>query len=378
MRPVAGWGAIPRHGAHLECHDVGVKCTAALAAFSLAALAACGASATVQEQAGDAVASFVNNDRDLSDAEFDTACLRRTALGLSDEVAQGIVDDGGEVDLDVDDDDRDDVYDFYNCADDRGLARLIEDQTGDVDARCLEDAFEDIDPGDFLSDADGDRPGSLGNFRRVVSCIPPDPEPTEPDQSVPETTVPDSIVPDTTTTTIPETTTTTTTTVPVATIPPTPAPTLPPVMEETPRPMGPDNSPLGFAEDAEIFLNDDQIVADAVGGDVDSVFCLTPSTANIGTRFLCFGSAVNFGLIEFEVEITEPAAYLVQDFRDSLTSDRILVFIILDVAFAGEDLAYDQICVRGFLANLPDDQVSTVLDDNGDMGSIAGLAPCIL
>ncbi|MEP6152262.1 MAG: hypothetical protein ABJ385_10250, partial [Ilumatobacter sp.] len=203
-----------------------MKRTATLAAVSVAALAACGASATVQEQAGDAVASFVDDDRDLSDAEFDDDCLRRTALGLSDEVAQAIVDDGGEVDLDVDDeDDRDDVYDFYNCADDRELARLIEDQAGDVDARCLEDTFEEIDPGDFLSDADGDRPGSLGDFRRVVSCTSSDPEPTDPDPSPPDTT---TTVPETTTTTVPETTTTTststTTTAPPTTPPPTPPP----------------------------------------------------------------------------------------------------------------------------------------------------------
>lgn len=102
---------------------------------------------------------------------------------------------------------------------------------------------------------------------------------------------------------------------------------------------------------------------------------LTPSNANIGTRFLCFGSAVNFGSIEFEVQITEPAAYLVQDFRESLSADRVLVFIIFDVSLAAEEFSYDQLCIRGLLADLPDDQVSTVFDEGTDKAAVAGLAP---
>lgn len=343
-----------------------MKRIAPLTAFSLAALGACGAGATVQEQAGDAVAAYVNDDNDLSDADFDTACVRRTALGLTDDIAQGIVDRDGRVDLDVDDDDRDDVYDFYNCADDRDLARLIERDSGSVDAACLEAAFEQADPGDFLSDADADRPGRLGDFDQVATCSLATPEAEVPATTATETTVPPPTAP---------TATTTTTTVPPTTAPPT---TARPAMEETPRPMSdPNSGAQGFAEDAENFLNDDSIVSDAVGGDVSSTFCLTPSDANISTRFLCFGAAVGFGSIEFEVEITEVAAYLVQDFRESLSADRLVVFIVLDAAFALEDLAYDQPCMRDFLANLPDDQVATVFDETSEMSSISGLVPCL-
>lgn len=354
-----------------------MKRTAALTVFSIVALVACGAGATVQEQAGDAVAEFVNDDDDLSDADFDTACVRRTALGLTDEVAQGIVDRDGRVDLDVDEDDRDDVYDFYNCADDRDLARLIERESGTVDADCLELAFDEADPGDFLSDADGDRAGRLGDFDQVSTCSASTPVDSVVDSTVPETTVPETTVPETTvtpTTAPPETTTTTTTT--TTTVPPT---TTPPAMEEAPRPMSdPNSGAQGFADDAEIFLNDDPIVSDAVGGDVESTFCLAPSNANVGTRFLCFGAATGFGSIEFEVEITEVSAYLVQDFRESLSADRLVVFIILDAAFVSEELPYDQICVRNFLASVPDDQVGDIFDENTQMNSVDGLAPCLL
>lgn len=353
-----------------------MKRIASLTAFSIVAFTACGTSATVQEQAGDAVASFVNDDDELSDADFDTACVRRTALGLTDEVAEDIVDRDGWVDLDVDDDDRDDVYDFYNCADDRDLARLIERESGTVDSDCLEAAFDADGPGDFLSEADGDRPGRLGDFDQVVSCTSESDETVIPETTVPET-VPETTVPPTTappTTAPPATTTTTTTT--TTTLPPT---TTPPAMEETPRPMSdPNSGAQGFAEDAEIFLNDDPAVENAVGGDVESTFCLTPSDANIGTRFLCFGAATGFGSIEFEVEITEPAAYLVQEFRESLSADRLVVFIVLDASFVTEDIPYDQVCVRDFLANLPDDQVSTVFDENTQMANVAGLVPCII
>ena len=354
-----------------------MKRTAALTVFSIVALVACGAGATVQEQAGDAVAEFVNDDDDLSDADFDTACVRRTALGLTDEVAQGIVDRDGRVDLDVNEDDRDDVYDFYNCADDRDLARLIERESGTVDADCLELAFDEADPGDFLSDADGDQAGRLGDFDQVSTCSASTPVDSVVDSTVPETTVPETTVPETTvppTTAPPETTTTTTTT--TTTVPPT---TTPPAMEEAPRPMSdPNSGAQGFADDAEIFLNDDPIVSDAVGGDVESTFCLAPSNANVGTRFLCFGAATGFGSIEFEVEITEVSAYLVQDFRESLSADRLVVFIILDAAFVSEELPYDQICVRNFLASVPDDQVGDIFDENTQMNSVDGLAPCLL
>lgn len=354
-----------------------MKRTAALTVFSIVTLVACGAGATVQEQAGDAVAEFVNDDDDLSDADFDTACVRRTALGLTDEVAQGIVDRDGRVDLDVNEDDRDDVYDFYNCADDRDLARLIERESGTVDADCLELAFDEADPGDFLSDADGDRAGRLGDFDQVSTCSASTPVDSVVDSTVPETTVPETTVPETTvppTTAPPETTTTTTTT--TTTVPPT---TTPPAMEEAPRPMSdPNSGAQGFADDAEIFLNDDPIVSDAVGGDVESTFCLAPSNANVGTRFLCFGAATGFGSIEFEVEITEVSAYLVQDFRESLSADRLVVFIILDAAFVSEELPYDQICVRNFLASVPDDQVGDIFDENTQMNSVDGLAPCLL
>ena len=354
-----------------------MKRIAALTAFSTVAFAACGTSATVQEQAGDAVAAYVNEDDDLADADFDTACLRRAALGLTDDIAQDIVDREGRVDLDVDDDDRDDVYDFYNCADDRDLARLIERESGSVDADCLEAAFEADGPGDFLSDADGDRPGRLGDFDQVVSCAATsdqtDVAETTVPETVPETTAPPTTAPPTTVppTTVPPTTTTTTTTLPPV--------TTPPAMEEVPRPMSdPSSGAQGFADDAEIFLNDDPAVENAVGGDVESTFCLTPSDANIGTRFLCFGAATGFGSIEFEVEITEPAAYLVQAFRESLSADRLVVFIVLDASFVTEEIPYDQLCVRDFLANLPDDQVSTVFDENTQMSNVAGLVPCII
>ena len=140
----------------------------------------------------------------------------------------------------------------------------------------------------------------------------------------------------------------------------------------------PDSGAQGFADDAETFINDNPIVSDAVGGDIDSTFCLTPSDANIGTRFLCFGAATGFGSIEFEVEITEAAAYLVQDFRESLSADRLVVFIILDAAFVTEALPYDQICVRDFLAGVPDGQVGDIFDENTQMSSVQGLAPCLL
>lgn len=353
-----------------------MKRIAPVAIASIAALAACGADASIQEQAGDAVATFVNEDRDLSDADFDTACVRRTALGLTDEVARDVVDDDGRVDLDVNDDDRDDVYDFYNCADDRDLARLIERESGSLDANCLEEAFESADPGNFLSDADGDRPGRLGDFDSVESCNATVPPATAPATTASETTIPETTVPETTTTTTAPPTTVAETTTTTTTAPPT---TAPPAMEETPRPMSdPNSGAQGFADDAEMFLNDDPVVENAVGGDVTSTFCFTPSDANIGTRFLCFGAATGFGSIEFEVEITEAAAYLVQDFRESLSADRLVVFIVLDAGFVTEELSYDQLCVREFLADLPDDQVSTVFDDSDQMSSVAGLVPCIL
>ena len=374
-----------------------MKRLAPLAISSIVALAACGTGATVQEQAGDAVATYVNDDNDLSDADFDTACVRRTALGLTDDIAQDIVDDEGRVDLDVDDDDRDDVYDFYNCADDDDLAQLVAEESGAVAASCLEAAFEADDPSDFLSDADTDRPGRLGDFDQVVDCAAgnievnrgPDTtsaETTAPPATVPETTVPPTTAPPTTAppttappTTAPPTTAPPTTAPPTTAPPATPAPTTPPAMEERPQPMSdPNTGAAGFAADAEDFLNNEQIVEDAVGGAIDNVFCIAPSNANVGTRFLCFGSAVNFGFIEFEIEITEPAAYLVQEFRESLSTDRILVFIVLDSGFIDADLPYDQICVRNFLANLPDDQVATVFDEDMSMMSIDGLVSCVL
>ena len=150
-------------------------------------------------------------------------------------------------------------------------------------------------------------------------------------------------------------------------------------MEEVPQPMSdPVGGAEGFATDAAAFLNDDPLVSDALGGDVSSVFCFTPANSDIGAMFLCFGAADGFGSIEFVVEITDTAAFLVTDARESLSADRLLVFIRLDAAIADGDLAYDQLCTRDFLAGLSDDEVSTVFDDSTDMNSIAGLDSCIL
>lgn len=363
-----------------------VKLPATITAISAVTLASCGTSATLQERAGDAVASHVTSDRDLSDVEFDEGCLQRTALGLTDEIAQDVVQRDGDVDLDVDDNDRDDVYDFYNCADERDLARLIQRESRvDIDARCLEELFENTDAGAYLDEADGSRAGRFGDFDQVVSCSLASPEVTAPPATAAPATPPPATAPPTTpppTTTPPTTTPPTTappTTAPPATAPPTTAPPTTVAIPDTPRPMSDTNTGAeGFGEDAATFLNDDAAVQDAVGGDVTSTFCFTPSNTDIGTRFLCFGAATNFGSIEFEVEITGSAEYLVQDFRVSLSADRLLVFIVLDAAFETEDLGYDQRCVRDFLAVLPDDQVTTIFDDTADMNSIAGLAPCIV
>ena len=160
-------------------------------ALGAALLGACGGAASLQDRAADAVNAYIVGDATLADADFDVDCVESAAAGLTDEVAQEIVDDNGRIDFDVDDRDRDDVYDFYNCADERDLARAIEDDQRDaVSADCLEDVFDEEGASAYLNEIDGDDPGRFGEFDNVDSgqcgddCCEPVPPPEPPASTV--------------------------------------------------------------------------------------------------------------------------------------------------------------------------------------------------
>ena len=318
--------------------------------------AACGGSDSIQEQAGAAVNAYIADDEALSDADFDEDCVERTANGLTDDVARDVVDDNGRVDFDVDDRDRDDVYDFYNCADERDLARVIEDDLGAEvsSASCFEALFDDRGASEVLNERDGDDPARLGDFDNLATgecgdeCCEPVPPPEPPPSTVPATTVP----PETTSTTSTTTTTTTTTT----STPPTTTPA-------QPMPGGSDSTPDEYAVQSADFLNNDLAVSDAVGGDVSGVVCTPPSRTAVGTNYLCVGEAAGFGPIEFTVEIDALDSFLVTDFRAAASIAKTTFVDALVVGLTAEDLLVDQVCVRDVVDGLPEDEVQIVVDN---------------
>ena len=339
-----------------SCGHRPVPRTIPLLAGITLALAACGGSATIQDQAADAVNAYIDDDPVLTDASFDTDCVASTANGLTDDIAQNIVDDKGRIDFDVDERDRDDVYDFYNCADERDLARAIHDDIGgDITSDCLRDVFDDQGVSNYLNDADGNDPGRLGEFDGVeqTGCTTttidetPDTTTDTPTTDIPTT---DISTTDTPTTTLPPVTTPPTTTPPTTAPPPTTVPPVPPPMP-TPQPMPGGATPTDFADETEVFLQDDPGVEAAVGGDIDFVTCTLPSSVTVGRNYVCFGNATGYnpeglGSIEFNVEIDAVDSFLVDEFLPALPFTKQFVFVELVTGLTNSDIQLNQLCVR--------------------------------
>lgn len=337
--------------------------------------AACGASATLQERAGDAVNEYIAGTDVLSDGGFDEGCIESAARGLSDEVAQEVIGDRGRIDFDVDERDRDDVYDFYNCAEERDLAQAITDDSRDrIFEGCLDIEFDQLGIGEYFYAEDGDDPSRLGDFDNVergrcgAGRLVPSVDPPTPEASVPETTVPPATAPPTTAppTTEPPATAPPATAPPATAPPATPAPTAPPATTPAQPMPDSDSDPAEFAEQAEDFLNDDSQVSDAVGGDVNSINCTRPSSIDVDTNYLCFGQADGFGPIEFEVRIDTVDSFLVEDFRASFSGPRIIFFQTLADGLVAEDLNVDQVCVRNIVEALSEADVQLVVDNIND------------
>jgi hypothetical protein len=321
-------------------------------------IAGCGAQPTAQGDAAKAITEYIANDNVLADSGFDEDCIRSTAAGLTDDAAKAVIADEGRIDFDVSRRDRDDVYDFYDCADERDMARAIADEF-DLDDECLEDVFAADGIGETFNAAEDDEPGRLGDFDAfetgacagVVGELPTIPLPPV-DTVVVETTPP----------------TTTPPTVP-PTVPPTAPPTAPPTVPPStmvPQSM-PDagSTPEVYAAEAEDFLANDQIVADAVGGDVSDVLCLAPVRTTVGSNYLCFGEAAGFGSIEFVIEIDAVDSFLVSDVLPSIDGPRILVvaYFVTALATAAETDGFglDQVCLRNVATALSDDEVALIV-----------------
>ena len=329
---------------------------------------ACGADASTQDQAGDAVNAFIEDDDVLADGGFDEECIISTARGLPDEIADDIVADGGRIDLDVDDRDRDDVYDFYNCADERDLARAIADET-DTDSDCLEEQFDSDDIGDILNAFDGDDADRFGDFDGFdeVACFsgtttdaPVNTTPVEPAETTPETTTAPAttVAPDTT---VPPMTLPPMTAPPVTAAPATPAPTNPPVAAE-PMPSGSDAQL--FAQDTEAFLETSPDVAAAVGGAITDPFCIEPSHTTVGANYLCFAEAAGVGSTEFRVVIDTASSFLVEDFLPTASGDKVFLTALSITAFRGDRV--DQFCVRDLIDVLSEEDATLIRDGIDD------------
>ena len=120
---------------------------------------------------------------------------------------------------------------------------------------------------------------------------------------------------------------------------------------------------LDYALETEDFLNDDQAVGDAVGGDVIGTVCTAPSNTDIGTNYLCFGEAAGFGPIEFAVEINAVDSFLVTDFQPAPSAVGIVFVDALVVGLTDEDLVVDQVCVRQVVDGLPEADIQVVVDN---------------
>ena len=346
-------------------HRIATRTISLLAGITLA-LAACGGSATIQDQAADAVNAYIDDDPVLTDATFDTDCVASTANGLTDDIAQNIVDDKGRIDFDVDERDRDDVYDFYNCADERDLARAIHDDIGgDITSDCLRDVFDDQGVSNYLNDADGNDPGRLGEFDGVeqtgcTTTIDETPD-TTPTTDIPPTTLPPATTPPPTTTppgtapptTAPPPTTPPTTTPPPTTIPPPP----PPLPGPQPAPAGAD--PDAFAVTTETFLQDDPGVAASVGTDITTITCIRPSGVKVGRNYICLGSArgydpANLDFIEFRLRIDAVDSFVVDEFVPALSFTRQLILVQIVTSLSSVDLQTNQLCIRDVVAGFSD------------------------
>ena len=149
----------------------------------------------------------------------------------------------------------------------------------------------------------------------------------------------------------------------LTTVPPgnTPVGTTPPATDGS-QSMPDTSTTADYALEAAEFLNDDQAVSDAVGGDVIGTVCTPPSNTTIGTNYLCFGEAGGFGPIEFTVEINAADSFLVVDFQPSPSAVRIEFVDALVIGLTDEDLVVDQVCVRRMVDGLPEADIQVVVD----------------
>jgi hypothetical protein len=70
-----------------------------------------------------------------------------------------------------------------------------------------------------------------------------------------------------------------------------------------------------FKSEGEDFINDDERVATAVGGDVDGTECEEPADTEVGTIYTCTATTAGGEQFEFTVEITGDRELTVQDFQ---------------------------------------------------------------
>lgn len=70
-----------------------------------------------------------------------------------------------------------------------------------------------------------------------------------------------------------------------------------------------------FKDQTEDFLNDNDQVAEVVGGDVSDANCEEPTSKEVGTEYQCTAQVAGIGLVEFDVRINDEDSFLVEDFR---------------------------------------------------------------
>ena len=309
----------------------------------------------MQDQAASAVISFIADDDVLADGGFDDECIESTAGGLPDDLAQDVVDDNGRIDLDVDDRDRDDVYDFYNCADERDLARAIADDI-DIDETCLEDVFEADDIGDIIDDIEADDPSRFGDFDALlrgqcgtIEVSRPQPEEDQVDVPAPTTTTPPA-------TTTPPTTTTTTTVPPTTTTTTTSPPTPPPPAE-----MPADATPQLYADETESFLNDNPEAETALGEDISGAQCANPSHIDVGANYICFAQGTDSGAIQFDVVIDAVDSFSVEAANPAFSGSKMIFVRFLIDGLIDENLQVDQFCLIDVVDSYSDADIDLVV-----------------